>query len=49
MGNKTSALVDHVIVHADLDKFNRGPVLRVFLDYMQFPLGGIIGITLTSN
>eukprot|EP01022_Parablepharisma_sp_SALTPOND_P000806 TRINITY_DN105080_c1_g1_i1.p1 TRINITY_DN105080_c1_g1~~TRINITY_DN105080_c1_g1_i1.p1 ORF type:complete len:504 (+),score=56.47 TRINITY_DN105080_c1_g1_i1:3427-4938(+) len=45
MGNKQSTYSDTFILRNDLPASKRPPVLSTYLDYLQFPLGGILGVT----
>ena len=46
MGNKGSSPRAEVFtLRSDLPEDKRGPVLGAYVDYLQFPLSGIIGIS----
>ena len=49
MGNKGSSHAEVFTLRYDLPASKRGPVLGAFVDYIQFPLSGILGITGSST
>ncbi len=45
MGNNNPSHAEHFVLRSDLPESRRGRVLSAFLDYAQFPLGGVIGVS----